>query len=61
MSKEGGHLSARQIRSWLVTALAVFCGLQVLLAIIRPFLPFIMLGILLITIAGWLYRRGTYL
>lgn len=60
MAKKNSHLSSAQIRSWLITALAVFVGLQILLAVIRPFLPFIVVGIVLITIAGWLLGRGTH-
>ena len=61
MTKKTSHLSSAQIRSWLVTALAVFVGLQILLAIIRPFLPFIVVGIVLIAVAGWLLGRGVRL
>lgn len=58
MSKEGGHLTPARIRSWLVTALSVFVALNILLAVIRPLLPFIVVGIVLITVAGWLYGHG---
>jgi hypothetical protein len=51
MSKKSSHLSSAQIRSWLVTALGVFVALSILLAVIRPFLPFVVVGIVLITIA----------
>jgi hypothetical protein len=56
LAKKGG-LSAAQIRSWLVTALLVFVALNILLAVVRPFLPLIVVGIGLITVAGWLLRH----
>jgi hypothetical protein len=51
-----GHMS-KQIRSWLITALLVFVALNILLAVIRPYLGFIMVGIVVITVAGILLRR----
>ena len=48
----------KQIRSWLITALFVFVALNILLAVIRPFLGYIVVGIVAITVAGVLLRRG---
>jgi hypothetical protein len=57
-SKLGGAGNvSRQIRSWLITALFVFVALNILLAVIRPFLGFIVVGIVAITVAGILLRR----
>ena len=59
MSKESsGHITPRLIRSWLATALAVFVVLNILLAVMRPFLPYIVVGIVLITIGRWFFGRG---
>ena len=53
-------ISPGQIRSWLITALLVFVAGNILLAIVKPLLPFILVGIALITVGGLLYRRGTH-
>jgi hypothetical protein len=56
--KFGGHGNvSKQIRSWLVTALLVFVALNILLAVIRPFLGFIVVGIVVITVGAILIRR----
>jgi uncharacterized membrane protein len=56
MSKKGG-LSPAQIRSWLVTALLVFVALNVLVGVLHTLLPYLVVALLLITIAGWLLRH----
>lgn len=56
----GGGLD-KKIRSWLTTALFVLVALNILLAIIRPFLGIIVAGIVVITVARLLYKRGTHL
>jgi uncharacterized membrane protein YvlD (DUF360 family) len=60
MSKKGG-LSPAQIRAWLVTALVVFVTLNVLLAVIRPLLPYLVAGLVVLTVGGWLLRGGRHL
>ena len=60
MSGGKGGISLNQIRSWLITALCVFVAGNILLAILRPLLPFILLGIVLVTVVGWFYRKGTH-
>ena len=53
----GSGIIPKQIRQWLITALFVFVVLNILLAIIRPFLGIIMAGIVAITVGGMLYKR----
>jgi len=57
----GGGISPKQIKQWLTTALFVFVALNILLAIIRPFVPLIIVGIVLITVGGMIYKRGHHL
>ena len=60
MSKEEHGLSVGRVRAWLVTALLVFAGLNILLAVVRPFVAYLVVGIVLITIARWLWGRGLH-
>jgi hypothetical protein len=57
----GKGVSASQIRAWLITALCVFFAGNILLAIIRPLIPFKVMGIILISVGALLYRRSTHL
>jgi hypothetical protein len=56
----GGGITPKQIKQWLTTALFVFVALNILLAVIRPFLPYIIVGIVLITVGGMLNKRGMH-
>jgi hypothetical protein len=53
-----GGISPKQIRIWLMTALFVFVCLNILLAVIHWLLPYIIAGIILITVGGMLYKRS---
>ena len=57
----GGGITPQQIRQWLITALFVFVVLNILLAMVRPFLGIIMAGIVAITVGGMLYERHGHL
>jgi hypothetical protein len=56
----GGGITPKQIRQWLITALFVIVALNILLAVIRPFLGIIMAGILVITVGRWILGRGLH-
>lgn len=49
------------IKPTLFQALALFIVLQIVIAILRPLLPFIIVGIALAVVGGLLWKRGTHL
>jgi hypothetical protein len=46
-----------RVRGWLITALLVFVALNILLAVLRPLLPFLLVGLALVVIGGMLLGR----
>lgn len=55
-----GGIDSDRIRSWLITALLVFVAGNILLSIIKPLVPILLVGVVILTIAIWLHRSGTH-
>lgn len=51
----------KELRTMLVTALVVFLAMQLLVAIIQPYIPIILAGIVVITVGWFFYGRATRL
>jgi len=51
----------KELRAALITALVVFLAMQLLIQIIQPFIPMILIGIVVITIGWFVYSRATRL
>ena len=56
----GGGLDPKKIREWLITALIVFMVLNILLAVLKPYLGIIVVGIVVITVGRILLKRGMH-
>lgn len=51
----------KEVRTALVTALVVFLAMQVLMQIIQPFIPLIVIGVVVLSIGWYVYSRATRL
>ncbi|WP_156507353.1 hypothetical protein [Arthrobacter sp. OY3WO11] len=51
----------REVRSALFIALAVFLAMQILLAVLQPYLIYILIGLVLTVVGMVLYGRATRL
>ncbi|MET3348988.1 UNVERIFIED_ORG: fatty acid desaturase [Arthrobacter sp. UYEF1] len=51
----------REVRAALVSAVLVFCAMQFLVAVMQPYLPLILIGIVVITVGWMLFARATRL
>lgn len=49
----------KKIRAWMVTALLVAITIQVLWWTVEPFIPYLIVGLVLVGIGGFVYHRKT--
>ncbi len=52
---------AKGLRDALITAVVVFLAMQVLVQIITPYIPMILIGVVVISVAWVFYSRATRL
>lgn len=51
----------KELRTMLLTALVVFVAMQLLVAVVQPYLPVILVCIVVITVGWFFYSRATRL
>jgi hypothetical protein len=51
----------KELRTMLVTALVVFLAMQLLVAVIQPYIPIILIGVVVITVGWFFYSKATRL
>lgn len=51
----------KEVRTMLLTALVVFLAMQVLVAVIQPYIPLILGAIVVLTVSWFFYSRATRL
>ncbi|SDP33985.1 hypothetical protein SAMN04487914_108130 [Arthrobacter sp. ok909] len=51
----------KELRTMLVTALAVFILMNFLVQVIQPYVPIILIGVVVITLGWYAYSRATRL